>query len=209
MTLHPPEVANAQAPAPTRPARNADYSLRPAMIVLGLAVLILGAFIAAGFLTSNPVQGTRITGSSAVPGSTLVAVPAATALSVITRSGQPPGNILNAVSIPRGAVRTAHQDNTAAADQYDAQVSLRANTSQGALEAFYAGAMRQQGWQVFGRGPASHDPGAFEILGKRAGSDGFYWELGAVIGPTSFGTGAPAAGSTDFTLRLFQVPDPA
>ena len=28
-------------------------------------------------------------------------------------------------------------------------------------------------------------PGALEVLGKKAGSDGFYWEMGAVVSATT------------------------
>ena len=56
--------------------------------------------------------------------------------------------------------------------------------------------MKAQGWQIFGTGPADHDPGAFEVLGKKAGSDGFYWEMGAVVSATTFGPDAPPAGQT-------------
>jgi hypothetical protein len=31
--------------------------------------------------------------------------------------------------------------------------------------------------------------------------------MGAVISPTTFGPGAPPAGQTDVTIRLFQQPD--
>ena len=68
--------------------------------------------------------------------------------------------------------------------------------------------MKKQGWQIFSTGPADHDPGGFDILGKKAGSDGFFWEMGAVVQPTTFGAGAPAGGTTAFTVRLFQQPDP-
>ena len=67
--------------------------------------------------------------------------------------------------------------------------------------------MKKQGWQIISTGPADHVTGGLEVLGKKAGSDGFYWELGAVISPTSFGAGAPAAGATSFSLVLFQEPD--
>ena len=67
--------------------------------------------------------------------------------------------------------------------------------------------MKKQGWQIFSTGPADHEPGGLEVLGKKAGSDGFYWEMGAVISPTTFGAGAPATGATSFTLELFQVQD--
>ena len=57
--------------------------------------------------------------------------------------------------------------------------------------------MKAQGWQVFETGPARNDPGALEVLGKKAGSDGFFWEMGAVVSATTFGADAPPAGQTD------------
>ena len=68
--------------------------------------------------------------------------------------------------------------------------------------------MKHQGWQVFDKGPAANDPGALEVLGKLAGSDGYYWEMGATIPPTTFPSGGPARGVTDFTVRLFQQERP-
>jgi hypothetical protein len=209
MTLHDTQAGTEPDTAPLRPPTSGGVSMKPAMIVLGLAVLILGVFIVAGILTSTPVQTTN-TGhaSSVVPGTQLLAQPAASDLKVITADGEPPSNILNAVSIPTGAVRISFQNNSAASDQFDAQIGLRSDDSQGALQAFYASDMKKQGWSVFEQGPADHVPGGTEVLGKLAGSDGFYWELGAVISRTTFGPDDPPAGSTDFTIRLFQVPDP-
>jgi len=193
---------------PVRPA-GAGFSMRYAMIVPGLGVLILGLFIGAGFLTSNPVQQTKHPSStSSVAGTTLRAEAGVNDLAVITAAGEPPANIINAVSVPQGAVAVSHQNNSAASDQFDAQITLRSDASQGALRTFYLGTMKKQGWQIFEQGAADHDPGAIEVLGKQAGSDGFYWEMGAVISATTFGADAPPAGSTDFVVRLFQVPDP-
>lgn len=215
MTLHDTPPVTDPDPAldhldagPVRPPSK-GFSMRLAMIVPGLGVLILGVFITAGFLTSNPVQQTsKSTTASPVIGSTLQAVGATAALKPIVASGEPPGNIINAVSIPTGSVAVAHQDNGAAANQYDAQVTLRSDASQGALDAFFKSVMKKQGWQLFDEGPADHVKNGLEVLGKQAGSDGFYWEMGAVISATSFGSGAPPTGETHFTIRLFQVPDP-
>ncbi len=110
--------------------------------------------------------------------------------------------------VPVGSVRISHQNNSAEAGQYDSQVVFRSDDSQAALLAFYAADMKLQGWQIFDRGPAAHDPGALEVLGKLAGSDGYYWEMGATVPPTTFSPGGPAHGQTDFTIRLLQVPDP-
>jgi hypothetical protein len=209
MTLHDTQTETEPASAPVRPPTSGGVSMKPAMIVLGLAVGILAVFVTIGVLTSTPVQTTK-TGhvSSAVPGTRLLAVPGAPDLSVITADGEPPSNILNAVSIPSGAVRVSSQNNSAASDQFDAQIELRSDDSQGALQAFYLADMKKQGWAIFAQGSADHVPGGTEVLGKQAGTDGFYWEMGAVISRTTFGPNDPPAGSTDFEIRLFQVPDP-
>ena len=210
MTLHQTEPQSApgrgvQGP-PRRPPSARGISIRPAMTVLVLALVILGAFVTIGIVTSHqPARVDTQRTESPVPGSALRAVPAANQLSVISQGGEPPANVVNAVVLPAGSVRTAHQDN--GAGQYDQQVTFRSGASQGALVGFFAAALRQQGWQIFSQGPAAHQPGTTEVLGKLPGSDGYYWEIGALVPPTSFGHGAAAGGETDFTIRLFQVPD--
>jgi len=212
MSLHgtaPMVVAAPDGGEPPRPPARSGFSMRPAMIVPGIGLLILVLFIGAEFLTSNPVQQTRAsTRAFSVPGTPLRAMPAVHDLGVITVSGQPPGNIINAVSVPEVARRTSYRDNSVSAQQYDAQITLRADESEAALDNFYQKDMKKQGWQIFSTGPADHVAGGLEVLGKKAGSDGFYWELGAVISPTSFGAGTPATGATSFSLVLVQEPDP-
>jgi hypothetical protein len=180
------------------------------MIVPGIGAAILVVFITAGIVTSNPVQPTKTsTHSFSVPGTALRAKPAANDLKPITVSGQPPGNIINAVSVPVNATRVSYQ-NSSASEQgaYDAHITLTADDSQAALENFYSKDLKKQGWQIFSTGPAAHHPGALEVLAKKAGADGFYWEMGATVSATTFGANAPAAGSTSFTIELFQQPDP-
>jgi len=210
MTLHDTSTERAgETPPPPPPQRPATgFSIRPAMVVLGLAVLILVVFITIGFLTSQSPQPVKTSNTPiAVAGTPLRAQAAAGLLSPIILSGEPPSNILNAVSVPVGSVRIAHQNNAAGSGQYDAQVTFRSDSSQAALLAFFADDMKEQGWQVFDKGPAANNPGALEVLGKLAGTDGYYWEMGATIPPTTFGHGAPARGWTNFTVRLFQQDD--
>jgi hypothetical protein len=210
MTLHDADTRLAE-PAqaePQRPPTPGGFSIRPAMVVLGLAVLILAVFVTLGILSSHSPAPLKTTGApSAVPGSPLRAEPAGDALRPIVGPGEPPSNIVNAVTVPVGSVRISHQNNAAGAGQFDAQVTLRSADSQGALLAFFAATMHQQGWQVFDKGAAANNPGALEVLGKLAGTDGYYWELGATIPPTTFGHGAPPSGETDFTIRLLQQND--
>ena len=183
--------------------------MRPAMIVIGLAALILVLFVTIAIVsTQSPTPVERSGGTVVVPGVTLRATSAAGLLSPIVVAGEPPANILNAVSLPVGSVRISHLNNAAGAGQFDSQVSFRSDDSQAALLAFYAADMKLQGWQVFDRGPAANNPGALEVLGKLAGSDGYYWEMGVTIPPTTFPAGGPAHGVTDFTVRLLQQEDP-
>ncbi len=75
--------------------------MRPAMIVLGLALLILVVFVTIGVLSSQSPVPVKVGGApSAVPGTTLRAESAAGLLSPIVESGEPPTNIRNAVSRP-------------------------------------------------------------------------------------------------------------
>ncbi len=108
-----------------------------------------------------------------------------------------------------GSVRVSHQNTSAGSGQFDAQVTFRSDASQAALLAFFASVMKQQGWQVFDQGPAANVPNTLEVLGKLAGTDGYYWEMGATIPPTTFGKNAPPTGETPFTVRLFQQDDEA
>jgi hypothetical protein len=213
MTMHDTPtglVAGGRAgPEPRRPPTPGGISMRPAMIVVGLAGLILVVFVTIGIVsTQSPAPVKHSAAAVAVPGISLQAEPAAGLLSPIVVAGEPPANVLNAVSVPVGSVRVSHQNNSGGASQFDSQVVFRSGDSQAALLGFYAADMKLQGWQVFDRSAAANDPGAFEVLGKLAGSDGYYWEMGATISATTFRPGGPARGVTMFTVRLFQVPDP-
>ena len=161
--------------------------MRPAMIVVGLAALILVVFVTIGIVSSQSPAAVKHS-KTEVGGRWRLAArhPGGTLLSPIASGGEPPNNILNAVGLPAGSVRVSHQNNTAGAGQYDAQVTFSSEDSQAALIAFYAADMKAQGWQIVDQGAARNDPGALEVLGKLAGSDGYYWEMGATVNATTF-----------------------
>jgi len=212
MTLHDTETelqeGGGEAPAPQRPPVPGGISMRPAMIVFGVAALILVVFVTIAIVTSQAPAPIRHSDAAVgVPGVTLRAVPAAGSLAPIVTGGDPPNNILNAVSVPVGSVRISHENNTAGAGQYDEQVTFRSANSQAALLAFFAADMKLQGWQLSSQGAARNDPRALEVLGKLAGSDGYYWDMGATVDATTFRPGGPARGTTDFTVRLYQEDD--
>ena len=108
-------------PEPLPPPRPGRTSTRPAMVVLGLAIVIVGTFVTLGLVSSHPApslhSGSR---SSAVPGSTLRAEAATTVLAPILTPGEPPINVVNAVVVPVGVVRVGHRDDSAGSGQFDA-----------------------------------------------------------------------------------------
>ena len=183
--------------------------MRLAMIVPGIGLLILVLFIGAEFLTSNPVQHDqdlhrRVLGPRDAPAGRAGRARPQGDHRVGPTAGQHHQRRLH----PRGIhADLVHQTPARRPRGYDAQITLRDDQSQAALENFYKMVMKKQGWQIVSTGPADHVTGGLEVLGKKAGSDGFYWEMGAVISPTSFGAGAPSTGATSFSLELIQVQD--
>jgi hypothetical protein len=188
---------------PKAPPRS-HISLKPAAIVLGLAAVILIAFSVGGALDhQNP--GPKVpAGSVPVAGTSLRAEAAHGALNPIIANGQPPVNVIAAVRIPVGWSRLGSADN-ADGGLYDQQATFSVATSQSQLIDFYRVEMARLGWRIVTTGPATRQPG-YAVVGEIAGDDGWYWELGAIVAPSSFSSSG-TADRTSFTLRLFQVSD--
>lgn len=199
----------------TGPRRSAGRrpSRRPALIVVGLALVIIVFFgvlaVVTNVTTPSPVDNPF--GARVVPGTGLVAVPATRALRPIEQLGEPPGNIVDAVAVPRGATVVKVTNNAGEADQYDQQMTFSVAGTQLAVFDFYRAEMNRLGWHIFSTGTARQPANAIEVLGQKGGSDGWYWEMGAIVSPTTFSHGglqSPGSGNvTRFTVRLFQVPD--
>jgi hypothetical protein len=86
--------------------------------------------------------------------------------------------------------------------------SVRA--SQAALVSFYRRELRARGWSIMSVGPAHDAPATTEVLAQRSSTDGWYWDIGVLVAPTTFGSGsAAAADTTRFTVELYEVLDSA
>ena len=185
-------------------------SMRPAMIVVGLAALILVVFVTIGIVsTQSPaavkhskhrgrgpgrLAARRAGGAVALARSPAAASHRTTSSTPSTsrsgRSGSPTR------TTPRGRASTTPRSPSAP------------TSSQAALIAFYAADMKSQGWQIVDQGPARNNPGALEVLGKLAGSDGYYWEMGATVDATTFPAGGPAARDDPFHRAALPGPRP-
>lgn len=187
------------APPPRR------YSMKPALLVGAIAVVILVIFsLGAAFTHTAPTQPKGANVARTVKGSTLKALGATAALSVIEQDGQPPNNVLNAITLPSGAVRTG-SSNPGAGSSFDKEVLFSVKASQGAVLGFYRTELHDLGWRVITSGAATRQSGE-QIVGQIAGEDGFYWQMGIIVAPSTFGS-SETTDTTGFTLRILQVGD--
>jgi hypothetical protein len=237
--MRPEDVATAPAEtdtdagppntSPVAPVRHGP-GMRPALLVVGIAaglVLVFGVLAVVSSQGSGNSAGTSA--PTKVEGTSLLAVPAAKTLKPIEHPDTPPDNIIDALSLPQGATVLSVTNNTTSANQYDEQMQFSVNASEAAVVDFYRVELAAKGWKLSGINPATNLPGGIEVLAQKGGDDGWYWEAGAVVSPTTFGAndggkgseavlspptssaatsrGGVGAESTTFTLRLFQEPD--
>jgi hypothetical protein len=204
-----PDTPTGETPPGETPRREMPGpSVRLALIVVALAVVVIaGGLIAQIFTGSNPPSPAP----AAVPtakGSPIKAIPGRADLAPLISQDQPPDDIVNAVVLPLGSVPGAVIDDTASAEGYDEQRQFTITQSQQNVIKFFEVELAAQGWHVQSTGPARSQPG-FEVLAQRGGLDGYYWQIGAVVTPTTFpksGVGSKT-GLTSFEVRLYQVSD--
>lgn len=183
--------------------RTPGPSVRPALVVVGVALFLVLLFGIGAALTRNPPS--KAAPPEHVSGTGLVAEPAAATLHPIEILGTPPSDVLDALALPKGA-KELSVTRWSGSTQFAGKMSFRVGSSQGALVTFFRSQLHARGWSIVNVGPARAEHGATEVLAQRASTDGWFWEAGFVVFPTSFGT----SGQTDttrFSLDLYEMPD--
>jgi hypothetical protein len=174
----------------------------PAVIVLAIALVILiggvtASALAGGGSTSLKVQSVTLAGGTVVH-----LEPALQALKPIETSGDPPGDILAALAVPAGAKTTGSLNTDQGSTQFDRTVDFTSTLAAVQVQEFYQVVFKRLGWKVLSNGNDAYQAGSIQLLAEKGSNDGFYWEAGVVVSPTT------SAGVTPFTFRLFEVPDP-
>jgi len=204
-----PPIDNGMDDGLVVPRRPPGPSARPALIPLGIAALVLIAGgISAALTTSGNAQPAPTHSIPTVRGATIRAVPGRSALRPIVTAGQPPPDILNVVPLPAGtSVKTGSATDNGIG-LYDHSLSFAAGVSEQRVISFFRAELKALKWQVVTQGPPSHGAPGYRIVGQHPSSDGYEWELGVTVAPTTFGSGPDAsAQTTSFTMRLFAVTD--
>jgi hypothetical protein len=174
----------------------------PVLVVLGLAVLIVVVGVVASALVSGSNTTLSIHRITLPDGTSVPLTPAATAMSSIVSAGEPPSDILGNLAVPSGSMRTRSVNSDQGGGQFDRTVSFRTGLTADQVGDLYRTLLPRLGWTVLDRGsPATGTSTGTVILFKRPSGDSFYWEVGATVSPTT------SAGTTIFSLELFELPD--
>jgi hypothetical protein len=174
----------------------------PALIVLGIAVFIVVIGTVGSILDSGSKPTSAVRSISIADGTVVHLTPATTAMKSIVSAGQPPADILGNLAVPSGSpvVRTVDTDQNET--QFDRTVYFTTGLSTDQVADVYKRLLPRLGWSVIYDGDgAQRESQATEVLAKRGSGDGFYWEVGAVVSPTT------SAGITPFSLEVFEIPD--
>jgi hypothetical protein len=174
----------------------------PALIVLGLAVVILLGGVVGGILTGGSTPTFHVPQVTLTDGTHIAVSPATDRLRAIEANGEPPADILGNLGVLTNSKvdGTVNSDQNAA--QFDRTVDLTSRLSQDQVAEAYQRVLKASGWNVIFQGPAPQGAaGTTEVLARRGSGDGFYWEVGVVVSPT-----APT-GSTPYSIEVFETPD--
>jgi hypothetical protein len=177
----------------------------PALIVLGIAVVIVVVGLVGSAIVTNTTGKASPTGIHHVTlpdGTSISLTPGATALHSMVSEGQPPADILDNLAVPSGSRATGTVNNAQAAGQYDQTVSFATSQAGEGVIDTYKTLLPKLGWQVIYDGPGlGHESSGTEVLAKRGSADGYDWEVGVVVSPTT------AAGTTPFSVEVFELSD--
>ncbi len=201
-----------EAPADTGgelPWRSGGVRRGPALVVVAIVLVVsLGGFLLAALGGHSPtVSGP---GKSVVAGTGLTPAAAAALFAPVSTGGDPPHDVLAALTVPAGSTVVSHERGDGL-DLYSGSVSLTVPAEQAQVEAFYKKQLKSAGWSLAGP-DATADGQGVELFGTRASDDGYYWELVATIrranpSLTPALNGDTPSGATSLELTLFERDD--
>ena len=191
-------------------------SVGPALIVVVIAAVVVfgGLGLSFAFGGTAPAAGPSGGGVGSVTDG-LAAVPAARAIALISNGGQPPADVAGSLVVPAGAKVSGHRDQAAGLGPFDRSVTLSVAASPSDVIAFYRAQLPRHGWGLLPGGAAALAGHATELFYKRAGSDGYYWEVAVTVTPVNpsispaLAGGDQTAPSTRLVLDLVQAGDSA
>jgi hypothetical protein len=176
---------------------------------VGIAALVLlVGGIGAALTSSGSAQPTAKTTLPSVRGAGIKAVPGRRSLAAIVSAGEPPSDILNVIPLPDHASVESGSAANNTVGLYDHSLSFSVAVAEQKVIVFYRAELKALKWQLVSQGPPPHGAAGYQIVGQHPSSDGYEWEIGVTVSPTTFGSGSHSAvETTPFSVRLFAVTD--
>ncbi len=127
-------------------------------------------------------------------------------LSSIVESTVPPANIVTSVYVPEGSQSLGHQNLDHSMGVFNRLVFFEARLSPISLLEFARSSLRNHGWSILGSYLVPRSP-LSEILAKKAGTDGNYWEVSYATVLPHLGSPGPShtTSSNENVLTKFQI----
>lgn len=198
--------------ATTVGTRAAGPSLKPALVVLGLAILLVVGGALLSIVGSTRAPTGAIPGPvGRLPGAHLRSQPAAPLVARIAANGEPPADITRALYVPAGSRYVGTYDDSAGIGPFDRTVYLSVSDPEKAVAAFFQRMLSDEKWVT---SSISHpSSGSTEVLATHSSADGYQWSVGIIskgvgelVSPALAGGGASAA-RTNVSIELYQVED--
>ncbi|HEV3268523.1 MAG TPA: hypothetical protein VGZ68_08985 [Acidimicrobiales bacterium] len=171
-------------------------SLWPAAAVLGVAVVMLVVFMVINLVANQGVTKLSAAKTPVVVGGLKRDLSPNPALTYCRQGQEVPSNIDDAFLVPVHTVARpgATTPNLGAGDFDCTQPMTTTHASSSSLIGFFNAQLEARGWNLFSKGASNGDA---QSLFQKAGSDGFYWEVGVTVTKTT-------ASSVEWTFQIYQ-----
>jgi hypothetical protein len=183
-------------PIPPKPPVTTTTSLWPALSILGIAVLMLGTFMIVDLITNKGVVAKETTTIPVIVGGLQADTKPGAKLQYCLQTEEVPSNIANAFVVPvNTTARPGESTPDLGAGEFSCEQPLTTtSTSSSAIISFFNEQLQARGWSLFSHGASNGDP---QSLFQKAGSDGFYWEVGVTVNKST-------STSVDWTFQIYQ-----
>jgi len=177
-----------------QPPLTTTTSMKPAAVVLGIAVFVL-----IFFTTINIVANPTVNSTTTIP-IVVGALPideTSTVLQGCQLPDNPPADISNALLVAKfSSASSAMRWRGKGPGGFDCARDITTAASSSEVLSFYKSHLEARGWKLFSQGGGYHSKKP-QMLFQRSGSDTFYWILGVSVIRSD-------AHATTFTFRIYQ-----
>lgn len=183
-------------PSRLKPPVTTTTSLWPALSILGIAVLMLSVFMLVNLVTNKGVVAKETATVPVIVGGLQADTKPGAKLQYCLQSEEVPSNIDSAFVVPvNTATRPGQGTPNRGAGEFSCEQPLTTtNTSASELISFFNQRLQASGWSLFSHGASNGDP---QSLFQKAGSDGFYWEVGVTVNKST-------TSSVNWTFQIYQ-----